>query len=58
MQPRPTPAKIKYKIKDYAASGNFAVNKCSFLPNDGSCKLYCLCNQYSILKSRKCARCN
>lgn len=57
MQPRPTPSKPKYKIKDFAAAGNYAVNKYAFVMGDGSCKLYCVCNQYSLAKSRKCTRC-
>lgn len=57
MQPRPTPVKPKYKIKDYGVPGNYAINKSTFLANDQSCKLYCICNQFALSKSKKCSRC-
>lgn len=46
MQPRPTQTKPKYRIKDFAATGNHATNKTTFLPKKESCKLYCICNQF------------
>lgn len=57
MQANPAPTKAKYKIKDYVAQGNAAINKFSYAPKDGSCKLYCICNKFSLVNSRKCKRC-
>lgn len=58
MQPSVAPAKPKYRIKDFAAQSNSAINKGIYIPNDSSCKLFCVCNQFCLAKSRKCKRCN
>lgn len=58
MQSRGLPAKPKYKIKDFAASGNPAANKGTFIMNDPNCKLFCICNQFNQAKAKKCSRCN
>lgn len=57
MQARPAPSKFKYKIALYAAEGSHAVNAYTYLPNKHSCRLFCICNEYSAAREIKCSRC-